>query len=103
EKLVDDAQSSSFKGQTTLDGAESHGKVVEKCEFITSIPLHNVYLLILYRDPNMSRTAANNYFAANTSFEANTYFEAIIFTTSNSTATVSINFSTTTGYYTESP
>jgi len=34
EKLVDDAQSSSFKGQATLDGAESHGKVVEKCEFI---------------------------------------------------------------------
>ena len=34
EKLVDDAQSSSFKGQTQLDGAESFGKVVEKCEFI---------------------------------------------------------------------
>jgi hypothetical protein len=35
EKLVDGAQSSSsFMGQAVLDGAESHGKVVEKCEFI---------------------------------------------------------------------
>ena len=68
---------------------------------------------MLYRDPNISRTAANNYFAANTSFEANMYSAAIIFTTSNSTeiisttsnstATNSINFSTTTGYYTEPP
>jgi hypothetical protein len=58
---------------------------------------------MLYRDPNISRTAANNIFAVDTSFEVNTYFEAIIVTTGNPTATVSINFSTTTGYYTESP
>jgi hypothetical protein len=53
---------------------------------------------MLYRDPSTSRTV---YSAANTYFAANTYSAAIISTTSNSTATISIDFSTKTGYSTE--
>jgi hypothetical protein len=83
KKLVDDARRDSDLVMGYLWNVEKQQKIVQKCKFTTSL---NIDSLILYRDSTTSRII---------------YSAAITFTIINSTANISVNFTTTTGCSTE--